>query len=92
MKNIALVGGGTLGHVTPNIALVPELKKRGYNVIYIGEKNGAEEESVTRVANIVYYGVTSDKLRRYPDLKNFLIPKNVLIGVTEAKKILKDKN
>ena len=90
MKNIALVGGGTLGHVTPNIALVPELKKRGYNVIYIGEKNGAEEESVLRVANIVYYGVTSDKLRRYHDFKNLLIPKNIIKGTLEATKVLKD--
>ena len=91
MKNICLVGGGTLGHVTPNLALVPELKNRGYNIIYIGEKNGEEEKAVVK-SDIVYYGITSDKLRRYHDMKNFLIPKNVLKGIMESRKILKDNN
>ena len=34
MKRIILTGGGTAGHVTPNIALIPELKKRGYDGFY----------------------------------------------------------
>ena len=43
MKTIVLTGGGTAGHVTPNLALIPELKKAGYNVIYIGTEKGMEE-------------------------------------------------
>jgi len=40
VKKIILTGGGTAGHVTPNIALIPELQKRGYEIYYIGSKNG----------------------------------------------------
>lgn len=43
MKRIILTGGGTAGHVTPNIALIPELKKRGFEIHYIGSKTGIEK-------------------------------------------------
>ena len=44
MKRIILTGGGTAGHVTPNIALLPSLKKAGYEVFYIGSYNGIEKK------------------------------------------------
>ena len=44
MKRIILTGGGTAGHVTPNIALLPGLKELGYDVQYIGSYNGIEKE------------------------------------------------
>ena len=89
-KKIALVGGGTAGHITPNLALVPELRKRGYEVIYIGSKGGMEERIMAK-AKIPFYGVTSDKLRRYFDLKNLAMPLNVIKGIREARKILKEQ-
>lgn len=89
-KKIALVGGGTAGHITPNLALVPELKSRGYEIIYIGSIGGMEESIISRT-DLPFFGVTSDKLRRYFDLKNFMMPFNVIKGIREAKEILKEQ-
>lgn len=89
MKKIALTGGGTAGHITPNLALIPELKKRGFDIIYIGSSNGMEKEIIEK-RNIPFFGITADKLRRYMDVKNFLMPGNVIKGIREAIKILKE--
>ena len=35
-KKIVLTGGGTAGHVTPNIALLPSLREAGFEISYIG--------------------------------------------------------
>ncbi len=88
MKLIILTGGGTAGHVTPNLALLPELYARGYSVEYIGSKTGIEKELITQ-ANIPYHEISSGKLRRYFSLKNFTDPFRVLAGFFQAKKILK---
>ena len=88
MKKIILTGGGTAGHVTPNIALIPELTKRGYEIHYIGSKEGIEKELISNF-DIPYYGISSGKLRRYFDLKNFTDPFRVLKGFAEAEKIIK---
>lgn len=87
-KTIVLTGGGTAGHVTPNIALLPELKKNGYNIHYIGSKNGIEKKLISDYG-INYYGVSTGKLRRYFDLKNFTDPFRIVKGYFEAKAILK---
>ncbi len=88
MKKIILTGGGTAGHVTPNLALVPELKKRGYEILYIGSVNGIEKDLVTK-AGLSYEGISSGKLRRYFDLKNFSDPFRVIKGYFQAAKIIK---
>ena len=88
MKRIILTGGGTAGHVTPNIALIPELKKRGFEIHYIGSKTGIEKELIGNF-DIPYYGISSGKLRRYFDLKNFSDPLRVLKGYFEARKLMK---
>ena len=72
-KKIVLTGGGTAGHVTPNIALIPELKKAGYEISYIGSKDGIEKRLIEDY-DIPYYGVSTGKFRRYFDLKNFTDP------------------
>lgn len=90
MKKIILTGGGTAGHVTPNIALIPELKKRGYEIHYIGSKTGIEKQLIEEDKSIKYYGISSGKLRRYFDVKNFTDPFRVLKGFQEAKAIIKD--
>lgn len=90
MKKIILTGGGTAGHVTPNIALIPELKKRGYEIHYIGSKTGIEKQLIEEDKSVKYYGISSGKLRRYFDVKNFTDPFRVLKGFQEAKAIIKD--
>lgn len=87
-KKIVLTGGGTAGHVTPNLALLPELKKAGYEISYIGSKDGIEKRLVEDF-DIPYYGVSTGKLRRYFDLKNFTDPFKIVHGFAEAKSILK---
>lgn len=88
MKRIILTGGGTAGHVTPNIALLPQLKERGYDIHYIGSYNGIEKELIEQFG-IPYHGISSGKLRRYFSLQNFTDPFRVLKGFGEAKKLIK---
>ncbi len=88
-KKIVLTGGGSAGHVTPNIALIPALKKKGYDIYYIGSYNGIEKRLIADYG-IPYYGIATGKLRRYFDAKNFSDPFRVMKGFGEAKKILKE--
>lgn len=87
-KKIVLTGGGSAGHVTPNIALIPALKKAGYEIYYIGSYNGIEKKLIEDY-NIPYFGIATGKLRRYFDPKNFTDPFRVLKGFTEAVKLLR---
>ena len=88
MKTIILTGGGTAGHVTPNLALIPSLKAAGYDIRYIGSYNGMERKLIEN-AGIPYDGISSGKLRRYFDLKNCSDPFRVLKGYAEALKLLR---
>lgn len=88
MKKIVLTGGGTAGHVTPNIALLPSLQNAGFEVSYIGSYNGIEKKLIEDMG-IPYYGISSGKLRRYFDVKNFSDPFRVIKGFGEANRILK---
>lgn len=89
MKKIVLTGGGTAGHVTPNIALLPALKKAGYEITYMGSHDGIEKKLISDF-DIPYVGISSGKFRRYFDLKNFTDPFRVMKGFSEAKKFLKE--
>ncbi|SDP69050.1 undecaprenyldiphospho-muramoylpentapeptide beta-N-acetylglucosaminyltransferase [Clostridium gasigenes] len=84
---IIMTGGGTAGHVTPNLALAPKLKENGFEVKYIGSVLGIEKE-IIKDAKIPYYEISSGKLRRYFDIKNFSDPFKVMKGVFQASKIL----
>lgn len=88
MKKIVLTGGGTAGHVTPNIALLPRLKEADFEVHYIGSYEGIEKKLIEDMG-IPYYGISSGKLRRYFDMKNFSDPFRVVKGFGEASRILK---
>ena len=88
MKRIILTGGGTAGHVTPNIALLPRLKELGYDIHYIGSYTGIEKELIEQF-HIPYHGISSGKLRRYFSLQNFTDPFRVLKGFAEAHKLIK---
>lgn len=87
-KKIVMTGGGTAGHVTPNIALMPALQEAGYDITYIGSYNGMEKELI-EAQNIPYIGISSGKLRRYFDWKNFSDPFKVLKGYGQAISLLK---
>lgn len=88
MKKIILTGGGTAGHVTPNLALLPSLQKEEFEVRYVGSYNGIERRLIEETG-IPYDGISSGKLRRYFDIKNFSDPLRVLKGYAEALKIIK---
>lgn len=88
MKKIVLTGGGTAGHVTPNIALLPTLRSLGYDITYIGSYDGIEKRLITDF-DIPYYGVATGKFRRYLDPKNLTDPFRVIKGYREALKYLK---
>lgn len=88
MKRIVLTGGGTAGHVTPNIALMPGLRDMGFEIHYIGSYEGIEKDLI-RKEGVSYYGISSGKLRRYFDVKNITDPARILKGYAQAKKLLK---
>ncbi len=88
-KKIVFTGGGTAGHVTPNIALLPFLEKEGFDAYYIGSYNGIEKRLIEDF-NIPYFGISTGKLRRYFDLKNLSDPFRVIKGYSQALNILKE--
>ena len=88
MKRIILTGGGTAGHVTPNIALLPRLKELQYDIHYIGSYQGIEKELIEPFG-IPYHGISTGKLRRYLSARNLTDPFRVLKGMGEARRLIK---
>jgi UDP-N-acetylglucosamine--N-acetylmuramyl-(pentapeptide) pyrophosphoryl-undecaprenol N-acetylglucosamine transferase len=88
VKKIVLTGGGTLGHVTPHLALIPRLKEAGYEIHYIGTENGMEAPKMRSVEGITYHAVKSGKLRRYHDWKNFTDPFRVIAGAFQSARLM----
>ncbi len=89
MKRIVLTGGGTAGHVTPNLALIPRLIEDGWDIHYIGADNSVEQKLVQDIPGLTYHAVACGKLRRYFDLKNFSDPFRVIKGVFQATSIIR---
>ncbi|MBQ4085140.1 MAG: glycosyltransferase, partial [Clostridia bacterium] len=89
MNRIILTGGGTAGHVTPNLALIPKLLEEGWEIHYIGTENGIERSLIEPIEGVTYHSVATGKLRRYFDLKNFTDPFRVLKGVAQASGLVK---
>jgi len=89
MKKIVLTGGGTAGHVTPNMALIEELRQMNYDISYIGSADGIEKGLIEGM-KVPYYAISSGKLRRYFSLKNFTDPFRVIKGYFQAKRLLKE--
>ncbi len=87
-KKLVLTGGGTAGHVTPHLALIPGLRERGYDIVYIGSYEGIEKKLISDF-NVPYYGISTGKFRRYFDPQNFSDPFRVMKGLGEAHKILR---
>ena len=83
-KRIVLTGGGSAGHVTPNLALIPHLLREGWEVHYVGTAQGIEAGLLKDVPQVTYHAVKSGKLRRYFDLKNFTDPFRVIAGAAQS--------
>lgn len=87
-KKIILTGGGTAGHVTPNLALLPRLRAEGYEIHYIGTADGIEKSLVGGLEGVTYHTISAGKLRRYFSLKNLTDPFKVVGGIFQAKRII----
>ncbi len=83
-KTIILTGGGTAGHVMPNIALLPYLEIEDFIVHYVGQKNSIEQKLISQLDGITFHNVSSGKLRRYFSFKNFSDPFKVLYGTAQS--------
>ena len=89
MKTIVLTGGGTAGHIMPNVALIPELKKHFDRIVYIGSKNGMEKDIIKKFSDIEFIEIETVKLIRKFTFKNLLIPIKLFKSINSCKKILK---
>lgn len=87
-KKIVLTGGGTLGHVTPHLALIPHLLRAGYEIHYIGTENGMEAPKMRSVQGVIYHAVKSGKLRRYHSWQNFTDPFRVIAGAFQSARLM----
>lgn len=85
--NIVFTGGGTAGHVTPNLALMQAAENEGWRIYYIGSKNSVEQ-SMMLACNTPFYAIQSGKLRRYFSWKNFFDPFKILLGIGQAYRLL----
>ncbi len=86
---ILLTGGGTAGHVSGNMALVPELKKNNYEIEYIGTEKGIEKDIVSSDQYIKYHSISAGKLRRCFSLDNVKDVFRVIKGIKEASVLIK---
>lgn len=90
MSKIAFTGGGTVGHVSVNLSLIPTALEKGHQVFYIGSKSGIEREMIeSQISNIKYYPISSGKLRRYLSFENAKDVFKVLKGILDARRVLK---
>ena len=89
MKRIVLTGGGTAGHVTPHLALLPHLLAAGYDVHYIGTEDGIEHGMIAKLDGVTYHAVKSGMLRRYFDWKNFTDPFRVIAGAFQSAHLMR---
>lgn len=88
MKRIVLTGGGTAGHVMPNLALLPKLRNRGWEVLYVGSYDGMER-ALIEDQQIPYHPVATGKFRRYLSTQNLTDPFRVVKGLFQSYRLLK---
>ncbi len=88
-KKIVFTGGGTAGHVTVNLALIPKLKDEGWQVFYIGSEKGIEKQLISTIDHVPYHSIATGKLRRYFDWNNLKDPFRVVKGMFQAYRIIR---
>lgn len=90
MSKIAFTGGGTVGHVSVNLSLIPTAIEEGHEAFYIGSKTGIEREMIeSQLPEVHYHAISSGKLRRYISWENIKDVFKVLKGIIDARKVLK---
>ncbi len=85
---IVLTGGGTSGHVTPNIALLGVLKNHFEDIYYIGTEKGVEKDLIEK-EGVPFFTIEAGKLRRYIDMENIKDISKIFKGYNKSVKILK---
>ena len=88
MKKIIFTGGGSGGHVTLNLNLIPYFIQNGWQVVYIGSKTGIEKELVHKIAGVRYHAIETGKLRRYLSKENIIDALRVPVGIWQACRII----
>ena len=85
MKKIVFTGGGTVGHVTLNLLLIPKFVKEGWQVHYIGDKHGIEYQEIQKSGlDVTFHSVATGKLRRYFSWQNLLDGFKVVWGIFQS--------
>ena len=85
MKNIVFTGGGTVGHVTLNLLLMPKFIEDGWEVHYIGDKHGIEHQEILKSGlNVTFHSIATGKLRRYFSWQNMLDVFKVGWGIVQS--------
>lgn len=92
MKKIVLTGGGTAGHIMPNLALLPYLEKEFDKIYYLGAKDSMEERIIKQYNKVEFISIPTTKLIRKLTLKNLAIPFKLINGIFKTKKIIKQIN
>lgn len=91
-KTIVLTGGGTAGHIMPNLALLPELEKHFNKIYYLGSANGMEAQILKSYKNITFIDIPTTKFIRKLTIRNLAIPFKLIHSISTTKKILKQIN
>lgn len=90
MKNkIIFTGGGSAGHVIPNLVLIKKFQQENWDINYIGSQTGIEREIITKI-NIPYHSIATGKLRRYCSLQNFIDPFKIVFGIIQAFNLIRN--
>ncbi|MGO4543647.1 undecaprenyldiphospho-muramoylpentapeptide beta-N-acetylglucosaminyltransferase [Paenibacillus sp. 2TAB23] len=89
MKTIMFTGGGSAGHVTVNLALIPRFLEEGWSVQYIGSESGIERQLIATIPEVQYFPISTGKLRRYIDMQNIKDPFKVVKGLFQAYRLIK---
>lgn len=87
-RTIVLTGGGSAGHVTVNLALIPELLKEGWRIHYLGS-DGIEQQLIRELPEVTYHTISVGKLRRYWDWKHLKDPFMVVKGVMQSYRLIR---
>lgn len=87
-KRILFTGGGSAGHVIVNLALIPVFQREGWEIDYIGSKNGIERSLIEQLDDVTYHPISTGKLRRYMSLENVKDPFKVIKGTLQAWRII----
>ncbi|TCZ79903.1 undecaprenyldiphospho-muramoylpentapeptide beta-N-acetylglucosaminyltransferase [Paenibacillus albiflavus] len=88
-RTIVMTGGGSAGHVTVNLALIPHFSKDGWDIHYIGSYEGIERQLISRLDKVHYHAISTGKLRRYLDWNHLKDPFKVIKGCYQAYRLIR---